>query len=488
MLAPVRERHAPGWLDFAVLAALYYAAAQLGLLTDMPQGMAIFRPANAVVLAMLLRFEGRRLATVAAVVVATEVLAAAPAAGAAEAALFGLINFGEAAVAFLLLRYVRFDSSFREIADVWRFVLAAPLVAAMLAALCGAAVYGAFGGGAGSYFHTARAWWFGDALGLAVVTPLLLSFAPYGRAAAAGGRAFRAADGWVLVAGALVAAVIALDLAHVVALVPFVLYVGAMYRPRWASLAVAFSVAVIVLMMATGQRPFGDLSDAEAVLVAQRLIFVLTVMGLGFSTLITRMREQQAELEARVLERTAELERANAELGRLAHLDSLSGVGNRRLFDEKLAEVARDARRRGPHSLVLADIDHFKAVNDAHGHGAGDEVIQAFGRILRESARGRDVVARYGGEEFAVLLPQTDLAHALLFAERVRETVAAHAELPHGVRVTASFGVAELGDGGDAAHLVAAADGALYRAKKAGRNRVEPATAGHPAARRVSNS
>jgi diguanylate cyclase (GGDEF)-like protein len=479
-------RLAPGWLDFALLAALYCAGAELGTLTTVPEGMAIVRPQNAVVLAMLLRFDGARLPVVAAVVVAASVVVDAMTVGPLGAAVFGLVNFGEAAAAFFLLKYLRFDARFREIDDVWRFLLGAPLVPAMGAALCGAAAYVAFHGGDRSYFDIVREWWFGDALGLTVLTPLLLAFPPFGAAPAR--RAFRRADAWLLAAAGLLAAVILLDVVHVVALVPLVLYVGARYTPRWAALAVAFSVAVIVLAIKQGLQPFGDVPERDAVLVAQRLIFVLTVMGLGFSTLISRMREQQAELAARVAERTAELERANAELGRLAHVDSLTGVANRRLFDETLpAEIAHAARHGSALSLVLADIDHFKQVNDMHGHAAGDEVIQAVGRTLRDCARGRDLVARYGGEEFAVLLPQTDLAHAMLFAERVRTTLA-QAQLPRGVRVTASLGVAQLRPGCDAAELLAASDAALYRAKNAGRDRVEAGVAEPAAERRVRNS
>ena len=172
-------------------------------------------------------------------------------------------------------------------------------------------------------------------------------------------------------------------------------------------------------------------------------------------------------------ERTRELQTANEELERLASLDPLTGVGNRRLFDELLvAEAARVQRYGGALSLVIADIDYFKEINDSHGHATGDEVIRAVAGVLRQAARGADSVARYGGEEFAVILPQTVAAQAVYFAERARRAVAEKVLAPQGKRVTISLGVAEVRPGGDAAQLLRDADEALYRAKQEGRNRV----------------
>lgn len=477
----------PRWPHLALLAALYWAGAKLGMLTIVPEGVAIFWPPNAVVLAALLRFDGARLPLVGVVVVATEVIADLPAFSVTEALLFGVLNFGEATAAFLLLKRLGFDPRFGAVADLWKFLLAAPFAAAVPAALLGAGVYAVFRGAETSYFEFARLYWFGDALGLMVLTPLLLSFPPFGAHPGDGPFHFDAIDRWVLAAAVLVAAAIWWRALPAMALLPLVLYVGARHSPRWAALAVLAAVAMLAAAMLAGRQPFGEVPARDAVVMAQRLIFVMSVMALGFSSLITRMRAQQAQLEQRVAERTAELERANADLERLARVDSLTGVANRRRFDEALAdEIARVARYGGTLSLVLADIDHFKRINDSLGHAAGDEVIQSLGRVLRECARGRDLVARYGGEEFAILLPQTDLSRALRFAERARRAVTALEDLPGNAGVTASFGVAELGSAGDAAQLIAAADAALYRAKEAGRDRVMPAPATDGVSARVS--
>jgi diguanylate cyclase (GGDEF)-like protein len=173
-----------------------------------------------------------------------------------------------------------------------------------------------------------------------------------------------------------------------------------------------------------------------------------------------------------------ELKLKNEALSRLSITDSLTGLRNRRYADEVLAiEVLRARRYRSPLSVLMADVDHFKRVNDEHGHAAGDEVLRGVADRLRETLRATDVGARYGGEEFLVILAQNDSEGAALFGERWREAVAAVGfALPggRGVSVTISVGVASFAPGiGTGPELVAEADAALYAAKQTGRNRVE---------------
>jgi diguanylate cyclase (GGDEF)-like protein len=196
---------------------------------------------------------------------------------------------------------------------------------------------------------------------------------------------------------------------------------------------------------------------------------------------LLRLRRHVTELRAQT-ERLAAL---NAELERLAVRDPLTGVYNRRHLEQRLAEETDRARRYGqPLTVILCDVDHFKKVNDTHGHAAGDEVLRNVAKLIGRTIRRVDLLARFGGEEFVVVAPATDAAGARVLAERLRAAVAAMPVLTTNgsgmhvaLRVTASFGVATA-RGADqtpaAAHeLVAAADLALYRAKANGRNRVE---------------
>jgi diguanylate cyclase (GGDEF)-like protein len=161
--------------------------------------------------------------------------------------------------------------------------------------------------------------------------------------------------------------------------------------------------------------------------------------------------------------------------------DALTGLKNRRFFDERLHEEFRRAQRYGDYlSLIMIDLDHFKAVNDRHGHQAGDSVLREAASLLRGSIRDPDICARYGGEEFAVILPKTHMQGALTVAERVwRALGAKEYALPAGagapaVQVTASLGVAfyPSKDISSGELLLRFADQALYQAKQAGRNTI----------------
>jgi diguanylate cyclase (GGDEF)-like protein len=159
-------------------------------------------------------------------------------------------------------------------------------------------------------------------------------------------------------------------------------------------------------------------------------------------------------------------------LSDMAFRDELTGLFNRRYFDQKLQEeIDRSARYGRNLSLIIGDIDHFKSYNDEFGHQKGDEVLRTVSDLLRSSCRSSDTAARYGGEELAVILPETDGEGALLVAEKARKLIEARTEDAAGRTITISMGIASYGQGtDDPALLVAAADRALYRAKDAGRN------------------
>jgi diguanylate cyclase (GGDEF)-like protein len=154
-----------------------------------------------------------------------------------------------------------------------------------------------------------------------------------------------------------------------------------------------------------------------------------------------------------------------------ARTDTLTSMPNRRAFDERLAlELGRAARTGEPLSLLMGDIDHFKALNDRFGHAAGDAALASIGRVLMSECRAIDTPARIGGEEFAVLLPSTEATAALITANRLRDAISRITD-GDGRPLTISFGVAEHpADAPTAGDLIAAADRALYAAKAAGRD------------------
>ena len=192
------------------------------------------------------------------------------------------------------------------------------------------------------------------------------------------------------------------------------------------------------------------------------------------------------DLERRVEERTVALSAANALLADASRTDLLTGLPNRRGFLQEVEGAFERSRRSGrPVSLALADVDHFKRVNDTLGHAAGDHALACVAKAIRAAVRKQDVVARWGGEEFVVLLPETELPGALLLAEKVRAVVAALPVAFDGepLALTVSFGVAERSPTGSFDATLGTADEALYRAKREGRDRVAASPAREPAGR-----
>ena len=180
--------------------------------------------------------------------------------------------------------------------------------------------------------------------------------------------------------------------------------------------------------------------------------------------------EERGWYEQQLLHYQRELEQQNSDLEAQSLTDPLTGLANRRAFSRTLDQAITQAHALGePLSVAIVDIDHFKSINDLHGHAEGDRVLQSLGEMLlsAEAARGR--LARFGGEEFVWLLPGRALDQAVRESEHLREAVAA---MPTGLPVTISIGVAALERDEDASSLLARADQALYTAKREGRDRV----------------
>ena len=226
-------------------------------------------------------------------------------------------------------------------------------------------------------------------------------------------------------------------------------------------------------------RPLHRLAKGAAKVAAGNLDVDLPVLSGGevgyltqvFNNMVVRLREGREALDAA----NETLRRKNEELERLSVTDGLTGLYNRRRLMEAVNDEARRSQRlKHTFALLMVDVDHFKKYNDSFGHPAGDTVLARVAAILREATREVDHVARYGGEEFLVMLPETGMPEALDISERIRARIGE--EVFHGRRMTVSIGVAEFPLHGDTPEqVIAAADEALYEAKREGRDRVRRA-------------
>lgn len=187
---------------------------------------------------------------------------------------------------------------------------------------------------------------------------------------------------------------------------------------------------------------------------------------------------RMSELRARLGRQKSELEQALQHIRQTAERDELTGLFNRRrILEELLAFQARAQRSGAPFVVAMVDIDHFKGINDLHGHAGGDAVLRSFAQVAKDTLRAVDAMGRWGGEEFLVILEGVDVSGATFVAERLRLAVSAlEVELPAGsrIRLTVSIGLAGWREGEPADRLIARADQALYRGKARGRDQVVP--------------
>ena len=188
----------------------------------------------------------------------------------------------------------------------------------------------------------------------------------------------------------------------------------------------------------------------------------------NFSLLNNELATMSMELK----KKNSELKMANAKINELSRVDPLTQLYNRRYLQEHATHNISESSRHNYHlSVIMADLDDFKKINDSYGHGQGDSVLREFAKILRAESRAEDIAARIGGEEFVVLLPHTESAAAFSFAERIRKKLEKSTPLEDKTGITASFGITEMGDDKDFSTLLSRADKALYQAKNQGKNR-----------------
>lgn len=239
-------------------------------------------------------------------------------------------------------------------------------------------------------------------------------------------------------------------------------------RPSWSAAMFLMNFVLFSVLIGWTANPNVLLSNQVNALTA-------SAVGFGLSSIMWRHFVVETLQMHKIEEQRAELTRVNRALERMAFTDSLTGLPNRRYFDQEVARAQGAVARGGnPASIVEFDLDLFKEINDQFGHDTGDEVLRQVASFVSLAIRKADMFARYGGEEFILLLPDTTLSGAAIAAEKLRAGIEAH---PFSVRggvmhITASFGVAQLG-GDSAVSCYRTVDRALYRAKQGGRNSVE---------------
>ena len=247
-------------------------------------------------------------------------------------------------------------------------------------------------------------------------------------------------------------------LVWLLALVPAFLFA---YHRGWEGATAGLLVAMI-LMIAIEIVPALIIGTEVDWRIAGGVAVVFIAASLGLGGLAEMLRRQKTSAM------------------QLAFHDTLTGLPNRRMLDLFLQQHFAASQRGLSLAVAIFDLDRFKNYNDTYGHAAGDEALEAFGVILKRETRDSDVAGRYGGEEFLAILPGSDLEGGRRYANRVRESLATR-DLPSGTRITVSAGVALSGPTmSSAAELVRAADAALYQAKAAGGNRVDPVSTRPP--------
>jgi len=485
MLSPQPNTQAdrpPAWWVYLLLPLLHFASVKLTFLCAVsPENEVVIWLPNAVLLAALLHFRGRRGGWLALLTFSSDVLANLPVFPPLQAVLLSLVNLTEVTLAYLLLRRAGTSPALDRIQDLGKFVVIGPLLCALVAALLASLVLQAMDGVRTPYPTLVLLWWFGDGLGLLIFTPMLLALAQ----PAPEPIRLRWQDGPVLLFTAALAGLILSGQSERWSgvpltpnlLLPPMLYIAVRFGTRWTAPAVALIALAAAWAQTTGHKPFGEASPHELVLRTQEFILTLSIVGMGFATLLSEQRALTRSLEDKVRERTLKLEESNSQLGTLSTTDGLTGIANRRRFDEFIAGEWRHARLTGqPLALALLDVDLFKHYNDRYGHQAGDDCLRTIAQVLSANVRrAGDLVARYGGEEFALVAVAADEASALAMSHGICQALEAlghrHERSPFGV-VTASIGVAVLVPGEHDTHetLIRRADRALYQAKANGRN------------------
>jgi diguanylate cyclase len=474
LVLPLRDP-ARLWLPLGAGVA-FFVATLLGIyLSRLVDNTAAIWIPNGILLAALLARADRALALFGAGAAASFAANLATEHGIAASLIVTAGNMAEVGVAaWAIRRWAGSGFLFTRVAGAVRFTLIAGLLAPAVGATVAAAGLAALDS---EFLDVWGRWFVGDALGLLIITPILVILDARWRQGADAVLAARPRGEVAgLLAGTLASAAIVFAIpaeAALFLLLPLVLVATFRMGPFGAAAACVIIAGVGVWETVHGHGPVAlfDGPEPMRILYFQLFLGVLFLSALPVAAALSERQALSAELAAAFDAARS----AAASFYDQASTDELTGVATRRRFLERLREEVAAARVRGTDlALLVLDVDHFKAINDAHGHPAGDQMLRTIADTCREATRGRDLVGRLGGEEFAVLMPDATAEGAAAVSERLRLAVAAaRIDAGNGVtmRATVSLGLATL-RGQDGDRLLSDADRALYAAKRAGRNRL----------------
>jgi len=499
------------YLDLHIIKAMlvvglaYYFGAVIAIdQTITPEGIAILWPPNAILLAAFLIYPIRYLPSVAIAGIVAELIASIPSFPVWSAISFALINiFSVSLAAFLIRRKSGQDFNFDRIKNGALFLFFAPFLSASLAGMLGAGIYVLLGRTDTSYLTLWQIWWFGDALAMLVLTPLIVVLWRWIQAGLPHCKRHVLLEAlliWmaVIVIGYQSFSVESYEKAFLFFTPIWLVMLGVVAAIRLGVVGASATVTLITVFavehLMRGSHPIIVDTPQNAVWLTQEYLAIIAVVSIGLALLIEEISEQRDVLkqhenalkaqnqflEDRVNERTMALkevnqalQNANEQLAKSAATDELTGIANRRHF---LGEVERELHRLRldgeTASAIMIDLDHFKQVNDNLGHEAGDIVLRNIADPIRSSIRPRDLFGRMGGEEFLVFLSGAGHEMANTVAERIRTEIESLQVIyrDQKITVTASLGVAEWDGRSHLDELFHQAEQALYQAKNRGRN------------------
>lgn len=490
-----------------LVGGAYYLAALIAIhQTITPEGIAIIWPPNAILLAAFLIYSRRYLPYIAAAGIIVELFASIPVFPFWSAVCFAFINiFSVAFAAFCIRRKTGPNFNFNQLKNGAYFLVFGPFLSASIAGMLGGGVYILLGRTDTSYLSLWQIWWFGDALAMLVLTPLIVVLARWKQAGFPHFKLHFLLEAFLLwlvvtIIGYQSFNVESYDNAYLFFTPIWLVFLGIIAAIR-LGVAGASSTLVLIAVFAMehllrGTHPLIVDTPQNAVLLTQEYLAIIAIVSIGLALLIQEIAEQRDELkrhedaltaqnqflEERVNERTLALkevnqalQQANDRLAKSAATDELTGIANRRHF---LSEVERELQRLRldgqTASAIMIDIDHFKLVNDNLGHEAGDKVLRDIVEPISRAIRPRDLFGRMGGEEFLIFLSGADHEMSNAVAERIRLAIESLtvSYREHEINITASLGVAQWDGTSHLDELFYQADKALYQAKNRGRNRV----------------